>query len=264
MPAFNGQAIDLQGNAVTAFQVEVRDESSGLLAPIYSDKTLSTPLGNPFTPNPLDNGYFRFYVAAGNYRIKATDTSGSLSDWRDVPIGDDAVALSAFFLDESQNLSDVDTPATAFDNIKQPASTSATGVVEKATSAEVQAATADKFIAADNISGASAAVALTDAATIALDWNTFINGTVTLTANRTLGNPTNGQAGTWRTVLVQGDAATSPATARTLTFGNQYLGDLPTLADITDNRWYLLMIYCVSSTHFVVSAKRAHGPSSGT
>jgi hypothetical protein len=95
MPAFNGQAQDLEGNAVTDFQVEVRDESSGLLAPIYSDKALSTPLGNPFTPNPLDNGYFRFYVAAGNYRIRAFTDDGDVSDWRDVPIGDDMVAIEA-------------------------------------------------------------------------------------------------------------------------------------------------------------------------
>jgi hypothetical protein len=123
----------------------------------------------------------------------------------------------------------------AFGNIKQAASTSAAGVVEKATDAEVRSAAADKYIAADHLESASAGVALTDAAIVAVDWDTFINATLTLTANRTLGNPTNGQVGTWRTILVQGDAATSPATARTLTFGNQYKGDLPTLTDIDDH-----------------------------
>ena len=56
--AFNGQAQDLVGNAVTVFQVEVRDETTSNLAVIYSDLAGSTPLGNPFTPSPLDNGHF--------------------------------------------------------------------------------------------------------------------------------------------------------------------------------------------------------------
>ena len=49
------------------------------------------------------------------------------------------------------------------------------------------------------------------------------------------------------------------ATDRTITFGNQFLGELPTITDADNTRWYLLMIYCVSSTHFVVSSKKANG-----
>lgn len=50
---------------------------------------------------------------------------------------------------------------------------------------------------------ALAEVALTDAATIAVDMETFINASVTLGGNRTLGNPTNakpGQGGTIRVI----------------------------------------------------------------
>jgi hypothetical protein len=252
--AFNGQAQDLAGNAVTVFQVEVRDETTGNLAVIYSDLAGVTPLGNPFTPSPLANGHFRFYAQQGRYRIKAFTGSGDVSDWRDVVVGFDTTNL----LEEDQNLSDVDVPATAFSNIKQPASDIATGVVEKATAAEVRASTADKYIDGALLETASALVTLTDAATIAVDWNTFINGQVTLTANRVLGNPTNGKSGTWRTILVHGNVV-SPPTNRTLTFGNQYLGELPTLTDISGTRSYLLTIYCVTSTHFVVSEKRAKG-----
>lgn len=143
--------------------------------------------------------------------------------------------------------------ATAFSDIKQSATASATGVVEKATDAEVRSAAADKFLAADHIESAAASVALSDAATVAIDWDAGINFTLTVTANRTLGNPTNGQPGTTRTLLVQGNDGTD----RTLTFGNQYLGDVPGITDCDSARWYLITIFCISTTHFVASKKVA-------
>jgi hypothetical protein len=124
-----------------------------------------------------------------------------------------------------------------------------------ANAAAVRAATANRVMTTALIETASAGVALADAATVALDWDAGINFTLTVTANRIIGNPTNGQPGTWRTILVQGNDATD----RTITFANQYLGELPTITDADSTRWYLLMIYCVSSTHFVVSSKRANG-----
>jgi hypothetical protein len=136
------------------------------------------------------------------------------------------------------------------------ASTTAKGIVEKATSAEVYAATADKYIAADNIEAASALVALTDAATVAVDWDAGINFSLTVTANRAVGNPTNGQPGTYRTILVQGNDATD----RTVTFGNQFLGDVPTITDCDSTKWYLLTIRCVTATHFVVVSQVANKP----
>jgi hypothetical protein len=263
LAAFNGQAQDTAGNVVTSFQVEVRDETDGNLAPIYSDLAGTTPLGNPFTPSALDNGYFRFYVNQGRYRIRAFTGGGDVSDWRDVPIGDDIAMIATevqstlddVYLNESSNLSDVDTAVTAFDNIKQSANNSYTGVVEKATDSEVRSAASDKYISADLIESASAGVALSDAATVAVDWDTGINFTLTVTASRTIGNPTNGQPGTWRTILVQGNDGNT----RTISFGNQFLGEVPTITDATSSKWYMLMIHCVSSTHFFASAKRAKG-----
>ena len=121
--------------------------------------------------------------------------------------------------------------------------------------ANVRAATANKLFVTDLIETASAGVALTDAATVAVDWDAGINFTLTVTANRVIGNPTNGQPGTWRTILVQGNDATD----RTITFASQYLGDVPTITNADSTRWFLLMIYCVTTTHFVVSSKRALG-----
>lgn len=129
------------------------------------------------------------------------------------------------------------------------ASTTVVGVTEAATDAEVRAATTGNLsIPAAALESAAASVALTDASTIAVDWDTGINFTVTLAGNRTLGNPTNGQAGTWRTVLVTIDSTPG----RTLAFGNQYVfpnGSAPTITSTAaaNNR---LTIFCRTSSIF--------------
>lgn len=138
------------------------------------------------------------------------------------------------------------------------ASTTAAGVVELATDAEVRSAAsgvAGTVVSASQLESAAAGVALTDAGTVAVDWDAGINFTLTVTASRVIGNPTNGQPGTFRTIMVQGNDATD----RTITFGNQYLGEVPTITDCDSGRWYLLTLYCHTASHFVVSAKRALG-----
>lgn len=127
----------------------------------------------------------------------------------------------------------------------------AAGVVELATDAEIRASTAGaKAVMADDLKTAAAVVTLTDAVTVALDWSTGINFEVTLTANRTLGNPTNEIQGQWRTVLVKGDSAT----ARTLGFDTEYGGALPSLTDITNTKFYLVSLYCRDTSKFLASA----------
>jgi len=123
-----------------------------------------------------------------------------------------------------------------------------------ATDAEIRASSLTYAgVSAAALASAAALVTLTDAATIAVDWSTFINSLLTITANRVLGNPTNPQPGTWRTILVQGNNAT----LRTLTFGTNYAGSLPTLIDITSSKGYLLSIYCVHSTLFILKSTQA-------
>lgn len=100
-----------------------------------------------------------------------------------------------------------------------------------------------------------ASVALTDAAPVAIDWDDAENFTLTVTADRMIANPTNGRPGTRRTVLVQGNDGTN----RTITFDDEYLGTVPTITDCDDAKWYLLTIFCVSATHFVVSSQVAKG-----
>lgn len=126
--------------------------------------------------------------------------------------------------------------------------------IDKATDANVRAATSNKVITADLLESAAAIVSLTETAgAVAVDWDTFINGSVTVDEATVISNPTNGQPGTWRTIMVQGNDGTD----RTITFGNQFLGEVPTITDCDSAKWYLLTIFCYTTTHFVVSAKVA-------
>ena len=79
---------------------------------------------------------------------------------------------------------------------------------------------------------------------------------MTLTANRQVGNPTNAQPGTYRTILVQGNNSTD----RAISFGNQFLGDLPTITDCDDAKWYLVTLFCISATHLLATAVVAKRP----
>lgn len=58
---------DRKGNAVAGASVKVYDESTGLLADIYSDRAGSSVLGNPFFADA--DGYAIFYAAVGEYRV---------------------------------------------------------------------------------------------------------------------------------------------------------------------------------------------------
>ena len=135
------------------------------------------------------------------------------------------------------------------------ADTSALGEMaglDKATASQIRAATGDAGLTADSLASAAAVVTLTDAATIAVDWSAFVDGEVSLGANRTLGNPTNVAGTHWRSLLVKASSGT-----RSLSFGSNYKGALPTLTDITSSKWYLLTLYAYSATHIVVISARA-------
>jgi phage-related tail fiber protein len=124
-------------------------------------------------------------------------------------------------------------------------------LVTYATVAETRsAATGNKIIVSELIETASAFVALTDGANIALDWDAGLNRSLTLGGDRTLDNPTNGQPGTWRTVVITQDGTGG----RTLTFGNQYhfVGRTPTALTATAAAVDVLSILCVSSSLFYV------------
>src|SRR5262245_28788570 len=87
LAAFNGQAQDLAGNAVAGVKVELRRESDNTLPSLFSDRDGIVPLGNPYTTPALDNGRFRFHVAADVYRLRLFTDAGFEVIWRFVGIG---------------------------------------------------------------------------------------------------------------------------------------------------------------------------------
>lgn len=193
------------------------------------------------TPPVADGSFVVFDGTAGN-AIRAAGVTPYVVGGTPVAIADGGTGQITALL--------------AFNALKQDMTEILSGVAEMATDAEIRSATTGaKAIMAADLETAAVEVALTDAATIAVDWDTGINFTVVLTANRILGNPTNGQVGTWRTVYVIGNDATD----RTLTFGGNYLGEVPVLTTIDNTRAFLLTIYCKAVGHFVVSSKRALG-----
>ncbi len=212
------------------------DIASGMPVDVVYDESADSASGAWMLLNP---NVASAYTSGGtDVALADGGTGASLSD----PGGD-----RALFWDDSE--SKVDWLA-----ISTGLSISTTNLaIDKATDANVRAAASNKVLTSDLIESASALVSLTDDTTVAADWDAGVNFSLTITANRTLGNPTNGQPGTWRTIHVQGNSTTD----RTLTFGNQYLNDLPTLTDIDSGQEYILIIYCLTTSHFIVSAIKA-------
>ncbi|MCP4410189.1 MAG: hypothetical protein GY807_21090 [Gammaproteobacteria bacterium] len=100
----------------------------------------------------------------------------------------------------------------------------------EASAAEIRNGTSGVAVSPSGIESAAAAFALTDASVIAVDWDTGINFTVTLTDNRTLGFPTNVQPGTWRRIEVTQDGTGSRTLAFTETGYYAAGGTAPTLS----------------------------------
>lgn len=127
--------------------------------------------------------------------------------------------------------------------------------VAAATVTELLAGTANKLVLAAIVKDATTWLALTDAATVAIDWSLRAAFEVTLQGNRTLGNPTNVVAGQTRYLLLKGNNTTD----RAPTFGSNYKGDLPSIADVDDTRWYLLTLVAIATDHIAVASMRALG-----
>jgi hypothetical protein len=86
MPVFQRSAVDNAGNVMPLASVEVRDQVTSGLVQLYSDYALSSTIGNPILAD--NEGFFRFYVAAGRYRIVAS-LGGESRTWEDEVLGID-------------------------------------------------------------------------------------------------------------------------------------------------------------------------------
>lgn len=168
-----------------------------------------------------------------------------------VAAGDDSRIAGA--AQKSANLSDLGNAATAFGNIKQTATDSATGVVELATASEIRSGASGALaVTPAGIKDACALTTPSGASNFAPNWEVDIVADWNVTDNRTLSNPTNVMPGTTRYVFIRASSGT-----RTISFGSNYKGDLPTLNDVTSSKWYLLALVAYSATHIVVTAVEA-------
>jgi hypothetical protein len=115
--------------------------------------------------------------------------------------------------------------------------------------ADVWAGNVDRGLRASDLTDASALVTLTFASPSASwSWTGGFTRELSMSADTALANPTGGIPGTYRAVLVKGTSATE----RLLTFGDQFGGALPTVDDVTDTKWYLITIACITASHFAV------------
>lgn len=99
----------------------------------------------------------------------------------------------------------------------------------KTTGAALRAAANDTdFVTPKSVADAAALVALTDAATIAVDLAAGTNFTVTLAGNRTLGAPSGAKPGMSGTILIKQEATGS----RTLAYNTAWkpFGSTPALS----------------------------------
>lgn len=116
-------------------------------------------------------------------------------------------------------------------------------VTQIVTTAQYRSNTSGKVLTTDQVWAAGAEVTLTDAATIAVDFSTFINGVVTLAGNRALGNPTNlkvGQTGVIR-IVQDGTGSRTLSYSSDWEFANGTAPTLSTAAGSNDLLFYQIM-----------------------
>jgi hypothetical protein len=140
--------------------------------------------------------------------------------------------------------------ATAFANLKQAATTSATGVTELATAAEYRSDTAGNLaLTPEQAWDAMTVVGLTDAATISWDMSSGIDFSVTIVGNRTLGNPSNTTVGKRGRIAVTASGAT-----RTLNKSSNIKSkDITWPISIASGETAYVYYDCVSSSIIIVT-----------
>lgn len=152
--------------------------------------------------------------------------------------GGKTVQGSAITVDDSGNLTGVGTINT-------------NPVFSTATAAQYRANTSgDRALTPTEVWSAMAVVALTDAATIAIDLSTSFDYSVSIAGNRTLGNPTNVKAGQRGRIAV-----TASSSTRTLNKGSNWKSStaISWPLSIPSGQTFYVYYDAVSSTVIVVT-----------
>jgi len=119
-----------------------------------------------------------------------------------------------------------------------------------ASTADIQSLSGNGLIAPGDVASALAATTPSGGSDWTPAWGGFVAATWTITANRTLANPTGVIPGTTRAVTVKG----SSGTVRTMSFGSNFKGNLPTV-QVSNAAFMTLFLYAVSATEILVSDK---------
>lgn len=104
------------------------------------------------------------------------------------------------------------------------------------------------YVSPDKLRDAAALTTPSGAVNWTPDWSSFVSAQWTVTADRTINNPTNVVPGTTRAVRIAGNSSTD----RTISWGSYYIGNIPD--GIVDNTTYwLVLLFAVSATEIFVS-----------
>ena len=125
--------------------------------------------------------------------------------------------------------------------------------LSEASAANIRAGTANVLVTPANMELASEEVVIPWVATTTpVNWSAFLNGTITMTGDTSLGVPTNAEPGTWRIIRVTQDATGG----RTLGYASQYKTQDGADPQISAAAYAkdTLYIYCVSASEFQLSA----------
>lgn len=144
----------------------------------------------------------------------------------------------------SNNLSELTAAGTARTNL----GLGNVATLDVTTAAQFRANTASKVLSTDTVWSAADTVALTDAATVALDLSSGVNFSVTLGGNRTLGSPSNTKNGQSGVIFITQDGTGS----RTLAYGANWKfsgGTAPTLT--TTAAAVDMLFYQVKASNFI-------------
>lgn len=205
MQKYQNAVLDPSGNALAGVSITVRT-LGGTLASLFSDDGITA------TTNPVlsaADGEYEFYCANGRYNLTFTGTGITTSTQTDVIIFDPDDAPAVVFAPGPAPLAPAQ-GAVYYDSVSN--------TLRYYDGSTYQIISSTNRVIVYTANQSVAPVALTDAATIAINAALSNNFYVTLGGNRTIGNPTNLTDGMVINLVIKQDGTGS----RTGTFASKW------------------------------------------